>query len=195
MSAAPEGFLSALAELQLALDELGAPSMIIGGVAVIAHGVPRLTVDIDATVAAAGVTVERLAEALHRHRIEPRTIDAIAFARERHVLLALHHPSSTPMDISFARLAFEEAALAAARTVDYAGVRIRVPRPEDLVIYKVIAARPQDLDDAEGLLVLHGHEMNRTRVREVVAEFAALLDDRERPLTLERLLRKAGLDA
>jgi hypothetical protein len=33
-----------------ALDELGAPAMVIGGIAVVARGVPRTTLDIDATV-------------------------------------------------------------------------------------------------------------------------------------------------
>ena len=40
-----QGFLEALDALGRALDEVDAPSMIIGGVAVIALGVPRLTVD------------------------------------------------------------------------------------------------------------------------------------------------------
>jgi hypothetical protein len=42
-------FLDAFDDLCRALDAVDAPSMIIGGVAVIAMGVPRLTVDIDAT--------------------------------------------------------------------------------------------------------------------------------------------------
>ena len=47
LTAHPEqGFLEALDALGRALDEVDAPSMIIGGVAVIALGIPRLTVDI-----------------------------------------------------------------------------------------------------------------------------------------------------
>lgn len=45
-------FSEALRALVAALDELGAPAAIIGGVAVIVHGVPRATVDVDATVSA-----------------------------------------------------------------------------------------------------------------------------------------------
>ncbi|HUP48359.1 MAG TPA: hypothetical protein VNA04_06175 [Thermoanaerobaculia bacterium] len=47
---ADRAFRTALAQLVAALGELEAPSMIIGGVAVIAAGVPRDTIDIDATV-------------------------------------------------------------------------------------------------------------------------------------------------
>lgn len=80
-TSADRGFLDALAALSRALDETGASAMIIGGVAVIAHGVPRLTVDIDATVDASGVALDQLAVTLGRHDIEPRTEDAAAFAR------------------------------------------------------------------------------------------------------------------
>ena len=189
------GFLDALDALRRALEETGAPSMIIGGVAVIALGIPRLTVDIDATVAAAHLSPERLAEALGRQGIQARIPDAIAFARARQVFLGVHGASGTPVDVSLAWLPFEEEALRTCRPCDYAGVPIRIPRPEDLLIYKLIASRPRDVEDAEGLLVLHGATMNLGRVREVVSGFARALDDAERPQTLERLIRKTGLEA
>ncbi len=47
---AEERFTAALRSVMAALDELAAPSMIIGNVAVIAAGVPRQTIDIDATI-------------------------------------------------------------------------------------------------------------------------------------------------
>lgn len=167
--------------------------MIIGGVAVIALGIPRLTIDIDATVAATGLSLERLIDALARHGIRPRIPDAAGFARTQQVLLEVHDASGTPVDISLAWLPFEEEALEAAGPCVYAGVEIRIPRAEDVVIYKLVASRPRDIEDAEGLLVLHGASINLERVRRIVAEFAAALDDEERPRTLERLIAKGGL--
>ena len=140
-SHARQGFLDALDALRHALVGVDAPSMIIGGVAVIALGVPRLTVDIDATVAASNLDIDQLVETLGRHDIQARIPDAIAFARTRQVFLGSHHPSGTPVDVSLAWLPFEEEALAASTVCDYAGVHIRIPRPEDLLIYKVIASR------------------------------------------------------
>lgn len=193
MSARPgEGFLDALDALRRALDEVDAPSMIIGGVAVIALGVPRLTVDIDATVAAPSLDIERLVETLSRHAIQARIPDALTFARTRHVFLGVHQPSGTPVDVSLAWLPFEDEALAASTVCDYAGVRVRIPRPEDVLIYKVIASRPKDLQDAEGLPVLHGPTMDLSRVRRIVKQFAEVLDDEQRPEALERLIRKAA---
>ena len=187
-----QGFLGALDALRRALDEVDAPSMIIGGVAVIALGVPRLTVDIDATVAAPNLDIKRLVETLGWHGIEARIPDAIAFARTRQVFLGVHRPSGTPVDVSLAWLPFEDEALAASTLCDYAGVPVRIPRPEDVLIYKVIASRPKDLQDAEGLLVLHGPTMDLSRVRRVVKQFVEVLDDEERLEALERLIRRAG---
>jgi len=187
------GFLDALRAVRTALDELRVASMIIGGVAVIAHGVPRLTVDIDATVVAAGLGIDRLTDVLAAHGIHGRIPDASAFAAAHQVFLATHEPSGTPVDISLAWLPFEEEALGASVSCDYAGVAIRIPRAEDLVVYKLVASRPRDVDDAEGLLLLHGTGMDLARVRKIVGELSSLLDDSERPKALERLIERTGL--
>jgi hypothetical protein len=50
----------ALAALQHALSELDAPWMVIGGIAVIAHGVQRMTTDIDAVIRGDAVRVRSL---------------------------------------------------------------------------------------------------------------------------------------
>lgn len=192
--ASREGFLEALAALMRALDELGAPSMVIGGVAVIAHGVPRLTIDIDAAVSGGSVSIDRLEEMLAGQGIVGRLPDAAEFARQHQVFLGVHSASGTPVDISLAWLPFEEVALCESRAVDYAGVLIRIPRPEDLVIYKIIASRAQDIEDARSLLLLHGRSMAFGRIRSTVRGFAEVLEDEERPRVLERLLREAGLE-
>ncbi len=49
----------ALTALSAALDELGVPWMVIGGIAVIAHGVQRMTTDIDAVIEGGAATVEQ----------------------------------------------------------------------------------------------------------------------------------------
>ena len=194
MTAPPASdFVAALRALRDALDELSVPWMFIGGVAIIAQGVARLTADIDATLRASGVEPEPVLDVMAAHRIVPRIERAAEFARQRQVLLLRHEPSRIPVDVSFAWLPFEEEALRAAEERDYAGVRVRVARAEDLVVYKLVASRPRDLDDAEKLLLLHGSGLDVERVRRVVRDFATILEDAERPKALERLLDLAGL--
>lgn len=162
--------------------------MVIGGIAVIARGVPRTTRDIDVTFA--GTTgVAPLAAQLARVGISPRIPDAEAFAAESQVLLMRHVGSGVDIDVSCAWLAFELEAIAAARRETIAGVSLPIARPEDLVIYKAIAWRPQDQQDVERLLVLHGDHMDLDRIRRHVRELAEALEV-DRLADLEATIRR-----
>ncbi|HEX5720387.1 MAG TPA: DUF6036 family nucleotidyltransferase [Thermoanaerobaculia bacterium] len=183
--------LDAVAALAAALRQLRAPGMIIGGMAVIARGVPRLTVDVDATVWGADVELLDLFETLARQGIVPRVRDALEFARERQVLLLRHDPTGTPMEVSIAWLPFEREALENATPVEFAGVQVPVALPEDLVIYKALAWRDQDRSDIERLFVLHGQGMDLEKIRGLVSEFARILGEPQRVEEFEALLRRA----
>jgi hypothetical protein len=165
----------ALEALARALDDTSAPWMIIGGIAVIARGVRRFTTDIDVAVRGDAIAVADLVAALAVHDIQPRIPQAARFARENLVLLARHAPTGVDLDVSLAWSAFEHRALAAATSVRFGRARARMSTAEDLVVFKAIAGRPRDLDDAEALLVLHP-QMNRVRVRERVVELAQLAE-------------------
>lgn len=189
MSQGPQQpLLQALGALNDALSELQAPAMFIGGVAVIARGVPRATVDLDATIQGAAVDLVSLFAALKAHGITPRIADAEEFARRRQVLLLVHEPTGTPLEISLAWLPFEIEALQRASPVDFGGVTILVAQPEDLVIYKAVAWRDRDKHDIERLLLLHADEIDLTRVRELVRQFAEALEEPDRIRQFELLL-------
>lgn len=166
--------------------------MIIGGIAVIAYGIPRQTIDIDATVSAAQTTLDELLQRLAKHDITPRIDDAVRFAQEHQILLLTHTPTEIPLDISLAWLPFEEAALARARVVDFGGVRIAVASPGDLIVYKAIAWRGRDKADIERLLVAQYDEIDLNQVRARVREFAEVLEDPDRPAQLEQLIQRVG---
>lgn len=188
---ADAALIAALRDLQSALDAHGRPAMIIGGIAVMARGVPRQTIDIDATIAAEGTDLDELLHTLERHRILTRVPDALAFARERQVLLLRHEPSGTPLEITLAWLPFELDALARASVVDFRGVPVRVATPEDLVVYKAVAWRERDRSDIERLLVRHHSTINMDAVRRLVRQFADALDEPERIEAFEALLRRS----
>lgn len=183
--------LEALGDLSRALADLGSPAMIIGGLAVIARGVPRLTIDIDATVWGNDASLDRLFSELERHHIVPRIEDARKFAEHRQVLLLVHQPTGTPLEVSIAWLPFEEEALQRASPVSFGGVEVPVARPEDLIVYKVVAWRDRDKDDVERLLVLHHDTIDLERVRKLVREFAEALGDPKRVEEFETLLRRS----
>jgi Nucleotidyltransferase of unknown function (DUF6036) len=183
-------FGSAFRALVAALNEIAAPSMIIGGVAVIAAGVPRQTIDIDATVLGRDSNLEAVAATFERHGITPRISNALQFARERQVLLLRHDASGTTMEVSFAWLPFEEEAISRAIESDMNGLTVRMARPEDLIVYKATAWRDRDRSDIERLLVLHLDTIDFDRVRGLIVDIAAALDDRGRVAAFDAIVAR-----
>jgi len=185
-------FEAALAALSEAFKTLGAPAMIIGGMAVIVRGVPRTTADIDAVVWGPEVSLTAVVAAMARTGIVPRIDDAVRFAAANQVLLLRHEPTGTPVDLSLGWLPFEGEALARA-TVEQVGVaEVRVATTEDLVILKAVAWRPRDQSDIEQLLAAGTGVVDLDRVRARVAEFAAVLEEPERVPALEALLSRSA---
>ena len=181
---------SAVKAVAQALAALPVPGMLIGGIAVIVRGVPRLTRDVDATIASEHLDVPDLIEQLRLHGLVPRIDDPVPFATANHVLLLRHRQSGVDVDLSFASLPFELEALAAAESLKIAGISVPVARAEDLIIYKAIAFRPQDQQDIERLLTLHRPLLDVARIREVVRKLSGALDEPERLEAFERILQR-----
>jgi hypothetical protein len=161
--------------------------VVIGGLAASLLGRPRLTRDVDALV----VVEERRWAGFLASGVElgfgVRRDDALAFAREARVLLMRHRETGIDVDIVFGSLPFEIEAVARATWVDLGGVRAPLPLPEDLIIMKAVAHRPQDMADIEAILAAHP-KLNLRRVRRWVREFAAALSMPEIFKDLEALL-------
>lgn len=165
--------------------------MIIGGMAVIALGYPRVTTDIDATVLASLDDLGSLIERLQTQGIVPRMDNVLDFARDHHVLLMRHESTGIDIDITVAMLPFEEEAIFHRQVVDFAGVNILIPRVDDLIIYKMVASRSEDLRDVEELLLRHMDRIDLGRVTRVVSQFAEVLEDPDMVRQLEDLIKQA----
>jgi hypothetical protein len=163
--------------------------MLIGGVAVAARGVRRLTDDVDAVLWAEGVDLQELLSHLSKAGIVPRISDATAFALETQVLLLRHRPTKIDIDLSLAWLPFENAALDRADAVQFGRSKVRVAQPADLIVYKAIAARERDRSDIERLLQLHGPAIDFAEVRRTVSELSGALERPELLTDLERIAR------
>ena len=186
MAANRSPFLRALRALRDAFRECKAPAAVIGGVAIIARGIARHTADIDATVLAS-VGNRQLLACFAAHGFVARIPKPLAFARQNQILLLRHRSTGVDLDLSLAWLPFEREAIAHAEPISYAGVTLPFARPEDLLIYKLIAHRNRDLDDAERLLLLHRKSIDLARVRLVLGQFAEALDGPDRLRTLATL--------
>jgi predicted nucleotidyltransferase len=181
----------AFAALNGALGRAHVPFMMIGGVAVIAYGVKRLTTDVDAVVQGDAVEVAALVRALARAGIAPRIERVELFARANLVLLMRHVETGVELDVSLGFTSFELEALESRQQVRFGSVLAPMARPEDLVIFKALAGRPKDVDDATTLLILHrGIDLARVRAR--VAELAMLAEAPELIDGLEAIIARVS---
>ena len=185
----PQLFLSALADLTEWLEAAGVPAMLVGGIAASILGRPRATRDIDALAVAPEQQWSRLLASAEAHGICPRIENPLQFARRTRVLLLRHTESAIDLDVILGGLPFEADAVSRARLHEFAGVRVRLPEVEDLLIMKAIAHRPQDLRDIEGLLDVFP-DANLARVSQFIREFAAAADLLDLPMEFEKLLEQ-----
>jgi hypothetical protein len=163
--------------------------MVIGGIAIIARGVRRMTADIDAVVQGDRTDVPSLLRLLARKRIVPRIDDAEAFVRESMVLLLRHDPTGVELDVSFAWTVFEHDAIEASTDATYGNVVAPMARAEDLVVLKAMAARPVDIEDASALLLMH-KDIDLDRVRRRLGELAAMADEPALLAGLEQVIKR-----
>jgi hypothetical protein len=178
---------AALEALSGALTQLQVPWAVIGGIAVIARGVRRFTTDIDVAVRGDAISVDLLLRGLAAFSIFPRIDDALSFAEANLVLLLRHQESGVDLDVSLAWSAFEHDALASSTLTSFGRVRAPMCTAESLVVFKAIAGRPKDTEDAEALLALHPN-IDRERARRRVAELSELAEAPELLAAFDRLL-------
>ena len=143
-----------------ALNDAEVRYLIVGGLAVVAHGYPRLTVDIDLVVNLERENVLRSMNALERIGYRPLVpVPSAQFAdeemrkmwrEEKHMIVfQMQHsdPQSTRLDIFVGEPFDFDQEYAQAEWLDVAGIPCPVVRIETLMTMKEGAGRPKDLGD------------------------------------------------
>lgn len=165
---------SALDAVRLLLRHFDDQGLVIGGIAASILGKPRLTRDIDVTLMLDLGDIHVLLLAASAVGITPRIPDVVEFARQSRVLLLQHERSGIGIDISLGAFPFEAEAIARGVIVDLKGVKVRLPTPEDLIIYKTISHRGQDLQDISNIINANPG-LDVARIRFWVTQFAERL--------------------
>lgn len=137
---------------------------VFGAQAVIAYGVPRLSADVDVTLRLVPDEPEQFARDMEAGGFVLRIEDP-DFVRRTRVMPFVHLATAMPLDVVLAGSGLEDEFLDRAGTVDLGGTIVPLIDPEDLIIAKVLAGRPKDLEDAAGLWRLRGRGMDAGRIR------------------------------
>jgi hypothetical protein len=159
-----------------------------GAQAVILYGVPRLSADVDVTLALTPDAPERFAADMLTAGFTLR-VDDPDFVRRTRVMPFIHVPTAMPLDIVLAGSGLEDEFLERAVPTDIAGTVVPLIERGDLVIAKVLAGRPKDLEDARALWQLHGHELDRARIRRTLGLLQEALSQSDLVSTFDAIAR------
>lgn len=147
---------------------------VIGGIAVQFWGEPRFTRDVDITLGVAPEMFDAAVENLLR-TFQSRIGEPMEFARENRILL-LRGANGCEVDVSFGLPGYEQEMMS--RTVPFElehGKITKLCGAEDLIIHKMVAARPRDLEDVGGILTRNGRNLDLAYVRKWLNTFGDIL--------------------
>lgn len=159
---------------------------VFGAQAVILYGVPRLSADVDVTLALEPDAPDRFVLEMGAAGFGLR-VDDPDFVRRTHVMPFLHTSTGMPVDVVLAGSGLEDEFLARARRIDVHGTMLPIIDLADLIIAKVLAGRPKDIDDAGALWRLHGPTVDADRIRRTLRLLEEALSQSDLVSTFERL--------
>ncbi|NOY65696.1 MAG: nucleotidyl transferase AbiEii/AbiGii toxin family protein [Nitrospirae bacterium] len=146
-------FEELLRKIGVALERHNIPYMVIGGQAVLLHGEPRLTRDIDITL---GVDLHKLQQVLSVIKelelgILVENIES--FVRQTMVIPCLDEPTGIRVDFIFSYTPYEQQAISRALKVNILNQNVCFASAEDVIIHKIFAGRARDLEDVKNIII------------------------------------------
>jgi len=168
-------FEKLLEKVASALDRRHIPYMVVGGQAVLLHGEPRLTRDIDITLGISTEAIDQVSALLEGMGLEA-LVDPYSFTMETMVLPCLDRKSDIRVDFIFSSTPYERQAIERARPVKLGETEVKFASVEDLIVHKVFAGRPRDMEDVKSV-VLKNPEADLSYVHHWLKEFSHALDE------------------
>lgn len=109
------------------------------------------------------------------------------------VLPFVHAPTGLPLDVVLGGPGLEDLFMSRAVPVRVGAVTVPVISPEDLIVTKVLAGRPKDLEDVRGILRERQADLDLDLVRATLGLLESALGQNDlRPVVDGELARAAG---
>lgn len=162
-----------------------------GAQAVNLHGFPRATADLDLTVELARRTPRSFLVALRKAGFDARFADD-AFIAAMRVIPVVHRATKLPVDLVLAGPGLEEQFLDEVELRPLGRRTIPVLSAENLIVTKLLAGRPKDLEDVRELLAVKGSALDAARVEEVLRALEEALARNDLVPAFRRLRDTAG---
>ena len=166
--------------------------MLIGGQAVLLHGAPRLTEDIDVSLGIGPEEVATVEAVCDATDLESLVANPVEFARETYVLPARSRPSGIRVDFIFSNTDFERLAVDRAVGVRLSGETVPFASPEDLLLLKLFAGRARDIEDARSVVDRQAPHLDWTYLERWAQRFAEIPGREDLPKRLAELRSDRG---
>jgi len=166
-------FEQLISRIAAELRRAGIPYMIIGGQAVLLHGLPRMTKDIDITLGVDTQALDKVVTSIAATGLEIIPDHFRSFVEKTFVLPARHQESGIRVDFIFSFVPYERQAIDRAKPVILAGEPVLFATAEDVIIHKCFAGRPRDLEDARSILIKNP-DLDQAYVRRWLKELEIL---------------------
>jgi hypothetical protein len=174
-STATPSISRALQDLSKALA--GSRWYLFGAQAVALHGVPRVTADDDVTVEPTAAGTAPLVKRLVRAGFALQPVgDIDSFVAQTRVLPFVHLATQTSFDVVLSGPGLEEEIHRRVVRRRLGRVDLRVIDVNDLLVLKMLASRPKDLEDVAALVRAAPDGLSRTAVIDRLREFERALD-------------------
>ncbi|MDX9722286.1 MAG: DUF6036 family nucleotidyltransferase [Myxococcota bacterium] len=172
------------------LAELDCRWYLFGAQAVNLYARPRLSADVDVTVELDASLLTTMIDKMQAQRFDvPVPVEErAAFIAETRVLPFVHRESGLGVDLVLAGPGLESLFFQRLRFVPLEDMQIPVLCPEDLVVSKILAARPKDLDDAANILRALRASLRVDMIEALLAELEEALGQSDLLPLLHQLL-------
>jgi hypothetical protein len=133
------------------LNKRNVKYVIVGGIAVLAYGTPRTTMDADIIIQMHTKNLKMFAKYLAKNNFFSKSLDIEDAFREKSHFSALDNESLFRLDIKGVYNEMDKRTLMNRRVVTYAGIKIYLASPEDTIANKLVFGSEQDIKDADGI--------------------------------------------
>jgi hypothetical protein len=139
--------------------------VVVGGVAVMHHGVPRTTVDIDFILKIGDSELPPFVEFLNSNGFSASVADMQTAFSEKSHSTSFYGKSLLRLDIQGVNSEFDKMTLERALSVDMFGTTIMIGTAEDTFVNKILFQGEIDLRDALGILTRNGENLDFNYIR------------------------------
>ena len=142
-----------LIKIATLLNKHGIPYMIIGGQAAIIYREPRFTNDIDISLGVDSESLNNVMEFVNEANLRVLPDNIKEFVEQTGVLPCIDDELGIRTDFIFSNTDYERHAIRRAREININDNKVHYCSLEDMIILKVFAGRPRDIEDVTQILL------------------------------------------